>query len=122
MEDHILKTIQWLVLISGVIDSFKYKFITQKISRYKSSKEQSRKMLNLTLFKNLVLGIYSHYFLKDWYITASCVVALYTAGEAFYFCYLHYPYKNRKKKGYKRPSIYKYTIHSLTPNKWAKKL
>lgn len=114
--------LQWLVLITGILDAIKYKFISQKVSRYKSSKEQSRKMINLTLLKNFILLIYGHFYLNDWAISITCMVSLYTCSEAFYYCYTYYPYKNRKRKGFKKPSIITYTINSLTPNKYAKKL
>ena len=118
----VTEILQFMVLVTGLLDATKYKFISQKISRYKSSKEQSRKMLNITIIKNIVLLIWAYRFLHDYAITWSCIFALYTCSEAVYYGYLYYPYKNNKKKGWKRPSLIKYILHSFTPNKYAKKL
>jgi len=119
---YIEEVLKWLVLITGILDAYKYKFLTRKICRLKSSKEISRKFINISLLKNAVLLFWSYFFLKDWAITWSCVISLITGGEAFYYIYWHYPYKTRKLKNFKRPSILKYTINSLLPNGKRKRL
>ena len=118
----IINTLKWLVLITGMLDSWKYRFIAQKVSRLKSSREVSRKFINVSIIYRIFLFIYSVWILKDWVLIWSCIIALYTSCDAFYTVYLYYPYKKRGLKNFKRPSLMKYIINSLLPNRFAKKL
>lgn len=114
--------LRWAVLLASIVDSYKYKFLTNKISRLKSSREVSRKFINVSIFHKILLLIYSLIILKDWVITWSCIIAIYTSLEAFYYVYLFYPYKMRGLKNFKRPSILEYTLNSILPNKNRKRL
>ena len=105
-----------------IADGIKYKFITQKICKLKNSRGTSRKFLNISLGDKVFLTIWAYFKLHDWVITVSCLIAIWFQLEALYYSYLHYPYKNKKKKGWKRPSFWRYIINSITPNKYAKRL
>ncbi len=106
----------------GIWDAYKYKLMSSKISRLKSSKEHSRTFLNGSIIYRILLWLYAWLILNDWVITWTCVFALYTLLEAWYAMYLHYPYKTRGFKNFKRPSILKYAINSLLPNHIRKRL
>lgn len=112
---------RYFVLILGILDSWKYHFLAQKMARYKSSRDVSRKFTNIGIVYRIILFIYAYWLLNDWVISISCIIALFTLSETIYYTYLFYPYKNAKKKGFKRPSFLKYLIHSLTPNRFHKK-
>ena len=114
--------LRWSLLIISLADSYKYKMISNKIAKLKSSREHSRTFLNISIIYRILLFIYSFFVLKDWVITWSCVIALYTLGEAFIAMYNHYPYKTRGFKNFKRPSLWKYTVNSLLPNHIRKRL
>ena len=114
--------LRWSLLIMSILDSYKYKLISNKISKLKSSKEHSRTFLNVSIGYRVLLLAYSFFVLKDWVLIWSCIIALYTLVEAFYTMFQHYPYKTRKLKNFKRPSLWKYTINSLIPNHIRKRL
>jgi len=114
--------LRWIVLVASVADSYKYKFLTNKISKLKSSREVSRKFINISIIYRVLLLMYSFYVIEDWMITWSCIIALYTLAEAFWVVYLHYPYKRRKLKGFKRPPLHVYIWNSLLPNNIRKRL
>ena len=113
---------KYLVLILGMLDSWKYHFLAQKMVRIKSSRDVSRKLSNIGILYRIVLFIYAYYILNDWVISISCIIAIYTLGETIYYSYIYYPYKNKKKKRFKRPSFLKYVINSLLPNMYVKRL
>lgn len=110
------------VLFWGMADSWKYHLNAKAIVKYKSTYGASRKSTNIAIVYRTSLFLYAYYFLHDWVIYISCVLGLYTLAELFYIHYLHYPYKNKKRKNFKRPSMWKYFIHSITPNKFHKRL
>ena len=116
---HLLK---WIVFSTSILDCWKYKIISNKISRLKSSREHSRTFLNISIIYRFFLLIYSFFILDDWVIYGSCCFALYTLIEAFVAMYNHYPYKGRGLKNFKKPSLLKYTINSLLPNHIRKRL
>lgn len=114
--------LRWLVLISGIMDSWKYKLLSNKISRLKTSREHSRTFLNISIFNRFFLLLYSYFVLNDWVVTWICIIALYTLFEAFYTMFLFYPYRRRGLKNFRRPSLLKYTLNSLIPNQIRKRL
>ena len=111
-----------MVFITGMLDSYKYRFLTMKISRLKSSREISRKFLNASILSRSVLLLYVSLVLRDWTLTCVSVVALYTMCEAFYYVYKFYPYRNRGLKNFKRPPILEYFKHSIRSPKNRKRL
>ncbi len=122
MDIVLIEILRWLVFLTSILDCWKYKIISNKISRLKSSREHSRTFLNISIIYRFFLFLYAIFVLKDWVIYWSCIFALYTLGEAFYMVYTHYPYKTRGFKNFKKPSLWKYTINSLLPNKIRKRL
>jgi len=116
------ESLKWLVLITGIADAFKYKLLAEKVGRLKSSREISRNFINISLLKNFVLFLWAYFFLKDWAVTWSCLISLWTGGEAFIVVYKNYPYRMRGMKNFKRPSIWTYTLNSIIPNKNRKRL
>lgn len=122
MVEFFTELLRWSVLIVSIADSYKYKFLSNKISRMKSSREVSRKFINVSILYRVLLLMYSYFVITDWMLIWSCIIALYTLAEAFYYVYLYYPYKRRGLKNFKRPSLLKYTWNSLLPNNIRKKL
>ena len=118
----LIDILRYSVFIMGVWDAFKYKIMSNKIAKLKSSKEHSRTFLNGSIIYRLLLWLYAWLILKDWVITWTCIIALITLIEAWYSMYLWYPYKRRGLNNFKRPSIWKYTINSLLPNHIRKRL
>jgi hypothetical protein len=117
-----LTILKALVFIAGFMDAYKYKLMTLKISKLKSSKEISRNFLNWSIFNRVILLVYVWFVLKDALLALVSIIALYTMLEAFYAVYEHYPYKHRNLKNFKKPTIWKYLTNSLRPNKKRKKL
>jgi len=113
---------RWAVIITGILDAFKYKFLSNKIARLKSSREISRKFINISLLKNFILLIWAYFYLEDGAVTWCCLISLYTGVEAFMVIFNHYPYKMRGCKNFKKPSIWAYTLNSVLPNSKRKRL
>lgn len=118
----ILQIFSWMVLVASIFDSYKYKFLSYKISKLKSSGEISRKFINISILYRILLLIYSYFILHDWVITWSCIIALYTLFETFYFVYTYYPYRQRGLKNFRKPSLLKYIWNSILPNSIRQKL
>ena len=114
--------LRYSLFIMGVWDSFKYKIMSNKIARLKSGKEHSRTFINGSIMYRILLWLYAWLVLKDWVITWTCVIALFTLIEAWHTLYLYYPYRGRGLNNFKRPSMIKYAINSLLPNQIRKRL
>ena len=106
----------------GIWDAYKYKIMSNKMLKYKSSKQHSRTFLNGSIFYRILLWLYAWLVLKDWVIIWTSVIAIFTLVEAWHTLYVYYPYKGRGLNNFKRPSIWKYAINSLLPNRIRKRL
>lgn len=111
----------YILIIGGILDSWKYIWHVGSIIKVGSSKSHSRKFINAGIFQDLVKIIYG-ILIQDWFITLSCFMALVTMIVYFYIIYKYYPYRYRGLKNWKRPNLIKYTWNSLLPNKYRKKL
>lgn len=105
------------VLFFGLLDAYKYKLITNKVKKYKSSRGQSRLATNYAVIHKILLAIWSIFYLKDWVVATSALLALYTSVELWYEIYLNYPYKYRGLNNFKRPNTLTYFINSWYPNR-----
>jgi len=112
----------YIVFGFGILDAIKYKFLTSKICKLKSSREISKKFLNISIGNRICLFVWGFCFLKDWVIWLSSLVALYFQFEALYYTYLHYPFAKRGLKNFKKPSFTFFIWNSIVPNRWAKRL
>ena len=111
-----------LVFIAGLLDAWKQRFLTRKILRYKTTSGVSRLFINYGILHKTLLTIWAGFYLNDWVVTLASILALWTSVELWWVTYLHYPYKFRGRKNFKRPSIIKYVINSWIPNKYAERL
>lgn len=109
-----------IVFLAGLLDAYKQKFLVHKILRYKSSKGVSRAFINAGIVHKIFLSVWAIFYLGDWVVSISSLFALYTTVELWYIVYKYYPYKNKGRFGWKRPSMLKYILNSLTPNKFCK--
>lgn len=112
----------FIVLIAGVLDSYKYRLLVKKIKNLKSSNGVSRQFINIAIFHKIVLSIWAVFYLKDYVVALSSLLALYTSLELWYFCWKFFPFLGRGKFGYKKPKVLKYIWNSLLPNKIAGRL
>lgn len=110
------------VFIAGLMDAFKQRFLTKKVLRYKSSKGTSRLFINYGIIHKVLLTIWAIFYLHDWVVSISSLVALYTTIELWWVVYLNYDYIGRGRFGFKRPNILYYIYNSFLPNKIAKRL
>ena len=110
-----------LLIISGIFDSIKYYWMGKKIKEVKTSKGYSRKALNIAITNDLIKLVYSM-LIKDVNIFLTSIIALITMIYCFWQIYIYYPYKNRRKKNFKRPNIFLYIWNSILPNKLREKL
>ena len=122
MIEILINVLRGAVLITGCLDAYKYRFLTMKVARLKSSREISRKFLNASIVNRRIFFAYVSFVLRDWTLSLVSVIALYTMCEAFYHVYLYYPYRNRGLKNFKRPDIWVYFLNSISPNKNRKRL
>jgi|SRR3972149_10780079 len=116
LEITIWTILGFFVLLSSILDSWKYRLLTKKVQRYKSSRSISRTFTNCAIFHKICLLLWAGLYLKDFTVTASTFFALFTSCELFYWSYIWYPYKQRGLKNFKRPGLIKYIINSLLPN------
>lgn len=110
------------VFIAGLLDAYKSRFLTRKVLRYKSSKGVSRLFINYGIIHKILLSIWGIFWLKDWVVSITSVVALYTTIELWWVTYLNYNYLGRGRFGFKKPNILYYIWNSFLPNRIAKRL
>lgn len=112
-----------IIIVCGILDGIKYYWESSKIKMTKSSRDVSRKFL--------VCGIATHiciiicYCLKrSLYIPMLIVwiIGLIFLLQTYWICYLYYPYKKKRNKSFKRPSILYFTWNALIPNCWRRHL
>jgi uncharacterized membrane protein len=110
-----------LVLVAGIVDAIKYRWERDKIIQNKSSKNVSRKFAVAAILADLVILSYTFYIL-DVPLIIIRFLALYTMIELYFAVYNYYPYKGRALRNFKRPSLFKFTINALIPNRLRKRL
>jgi hypothetical protein len=110
-----------LLVITGILDAYKYFLQGRKIQTRKSAKGMSRMFMNYALSQDLTKLVYS-IVIQDAYIFIISVLAL---GCMFYMWEMirqYYPYRMRGCVNFKRPNIFTYLINSLLPNRLRKRL
>jgi hypothetical protein len=105
----------WLLILTSILDGWKYLWNAEAILQVGTSKGHSRKFLNVAILNDLIKLIYSITIL-DIFIFLSSLFALGTMLYNFYIQYITYPYKYRNLKNFKKPNIFIYFINSLIPN------
>lgn len=115
------KVVQFLVLIAGVADAYKYSRLRQKIMRTKSSRDVSRMFSFIAIVCDIILVAYT-LFIRDPFLIFVRSIALYTTIDLYYFIYYFYPFKMRKLDNFKRPSLWIFILNTLEPNHIRKRL
>lgn len=104
-----------LVIIAGMADAIKYHWEKLKIVKNKSSRDCSRKFVLAAVLSNIVILVYV-LMIKDIPLILIKTVGLFLMCDLYMSVYRYYPYKNRKKRGWKRPNIVEYTWNAVLPN------
>lgn len=112
----------FLLIITGILDSFKYHWEAKKIRAVGTAKGHSRQFINVAIYHDVVRVIYLLTINRDWYLLLVSLIALYTMFDMFWAIYTRYPYKMRGCPNFKRPNIVLYFINSTLPNQIRKKL
>jgi len=110
-----------LLTISGIFDSIKYHWASQKIRQVKTAKGQSRKGINAAIINDGIRIGYC-FLIKDIYLIISSILAMICMLECFYTIYTYYPYRMRGCYNFKKPNIFLYLINSILPNSIRKRL
>ena len=110
-----------LLIFTGVFDAGKYSLQAFKIQKVQSARAQSRKFVLMAIGNDLIKTVYSVLIL-DPYIFLSSILALFCMLHLWYVVYLFYPYKHRGLHHFKRPSLWKFTINAMIPNRMREKL
>lgn len=113
--------IQFLVLVAGVADAYKYSRLRQKITRTKSSRDVSRMFSLIAIVCDIIFVAYT-LIIKDPFLIFVRSVALYTTIDLYYYIYFYYPFKTRKLRGFRRPSLWAFILNTLEPNGSRKRL
>jgi len=113
--------IQFLVLVAGMADAYKYSRLRQKIMRTKSSRDVSRMFSLIAIVCDIIFVAYT-LMIKDPFLIFVRSVALYTTIDLYYYIYFYYPFKTRKLDNFKRPSLWTFILNTLEPNHIRKRL
>ena len=113
--------VQFLVLVAGVADAYKYSRLRQKIMRTKSSRDISRMFSLIAIVCDIIFVAYT-LLIKDPFLIFVRSVALYTTIDLYYYIYFYYPFKTRKLKSFRRPSLWAFILNTLEPNGSRKRL
>jgi len=107
--------VQFLVLVAGIADAYKYSRLRHKITRTKSSRDVSRMFSLIAIVCDIIFVAYT-LMIKDPFLIFVRSVALYTTVDLYYYIYFYYPFKTRKLKGFRRPSLWAFILNTLEPN------
>ena len=110
-----------VIIYLGIIDAWKYLRLRQKIVRNKSSRNVSR-LFGLSAFLCDIGFVAYTILILDPVLMVVRGLALYTTMDLYFHCYLFYPFKRRKLKGFKRPSLFTFILNTLEPNSSRKRL
>jgi hypothetical protein len=110
-----------LLILTGCFDALKYSLQAFKIQKVQSARAQSRKFVLMAIGNDLIKTVYSVLIL-DIFIFVSSVLALGCMLHLWYVVYLFYPYKYRGLSHFKRPSLWKFTINAMIPNRFRERL
>ena len=110
-----------LLIITGIFDAGKYSIQAWKIQKVQSARAQSRKFVLMAIGNDLIKTVYSVLIL-DIFIFVSSVLALFCMLHLWYVVYLFYPYKHRGLHHFKRPSLWKFTLNAMMPNRLRERL
>jgi len=113
--------VQFLVLVAGIADAYKYSRLQQKIVRTQSSRDVSRMFSMIAIICDIIFVAYT-LMIKDPFLIFVRSVALYTTVNLYFFIYLYYPFKMRKLDNFKRPSLWVFILNTLEPNGRRKRL
>lgn len=111
----VVDILRLFVFIAGWIDAYKYRWQAQKIRKWQSAKNISRKFTLTAILCDIIIIMYCVY-LRDPILIIIRVISLFCMCELFWVIYLYYPYSRKKLKGFKRPSFFTYVINAMTPN------
>ena len=121
MEKYLINIFGCLFLITSIFDGIKYHWNAAKIRSVNTSRGHSRQFINVAILNDIVRTAYG-LSVHDWYIVGSSLLALIFMSELFFTIYTYYPFKNRYRHNFKRPSFLTYFINSVLPNSITKKL
>jgi hypothetical protein len=110
-----------LLVITGILDGYKYVVQGNKIRKNRSAKGMSRMFMNYALLQDWTKLVYS-VLIRDIYIFTISVVALGAMYFMWWEIYFWYPYRMRGCINFKRPNIILYTINSWLPNRIRRRL
>lgn len=109
------------MIFSGFCNGIRYYWSAQKIKEVKTAKSHSRKSMNTGIIDDFIKLLYGLVRL-DLYLVSSAITTLFFMIYKWIIIYVHYPYRKRGLINFKRPSILKYFINSLIPNKIRRRL
>jgi len=118
---YLINIIGIILVITGIFDSIKYKWSSDKIKQAGTARGQSRKFINCAILNDTIRIVYA-ILIKDMYILLTSLLALYFMIVNFYYIYKYYPYRCRGLMNFKKPNIFLYILNSILPNQIRKKL
>jgi len=121
IRSDIVRILGFALIISGLINGIRYRWSALKIQEAKIARGHSRKSMNTGIIDDIIKLLYG-IVKMDLYLVGSAIACLTFMIYKWFIIYLYYPYRKRGLLNFKRPSIIKYTINSLIPNKYRKRL
>jgi uncharacterized protein with PQ loop repeat len=110
-----------ILVLTGILDAYKYFLQGRKIQKKKSAKNMSRMFMNYAISQDLTKLIYA-IIIQDAYIFIISALALGCMLYMWEMIRCYYPYRMRGCPNFKRPGAIPYLINSLLPNQLRKRL
>lgn len=110
-----------LLVVTGILDAYKYFLQGRKIQLRQSSKGMSRMFMNYALSQDITKLVYA-VIIQDMYIFIISILALACMLYMWQMVRIFYPYRMRGCINFKRPNVFVYLLNSLEPNKTRKRL
>ncbi len=110
-----------LLIVTGIFDAYKYHWGAKAIRKARTARGHSRKFMNVAIWNDATRIAYLS-FRWDAFLMISSLLAIICMLEMWWAVYWFYPYKRRKQKNFKRPSLMVYVINSIQSNKTRKRL
>src|SRR3989304_7303120 len=95
------------LIITSILDAWKYIWQAKSIIRIGTARGHSRKFINAAILNDIIKLSYG-IIIFDIFIILSSILALGTMSFLFCIIYKYYPYKYRGLQNFKRPNIFLY--------------
>lgn len=117
----IKEIISIVFILTGILDSYKYRISAKKIRKIKSANGRSRMFINIALLHSIIRLLFALVWVNN-YLLCVGLLSLLCVIDNLWAIYIYYPYRKRNLNNFKKPNFILYFINSWLPNRIRRRL